>query len=299
MSQTAAKNEFPSLFNHRRRAGWGVAVLSGERDGKRWYLFEDGEERVLGIEGIALMRRVEKPDSDQQATHAHLMSLLAKRKRDGDAPEPPGAAAVLRQLERFRKKYQGGFFGQSWRKDEKGVLARRSRAVAAPRVQAELGLESLQELVSAQRFDAVWEHVEAALSESGLASTSKLRATPKSAQRLAETILDLLHGQDRYELRFDRLIEVYQSIFGEAPSWQTATALPALMFPEAHVYVEPTSFRKQLKAMARWGAFAPYPNGAAYGRCLGMAQALANMLAVRGEVPRDLMDVHDFIRATA
>lgn len=298
MGQTAAKNEFPSLFNHRKRSDWGVAVLSGERDGKRWYLFEDGEERVLGGEGIALMGRVEKPDVEQQATHAHLLSLLAKRKRDGDAPEPPGAVAVLRQLERFRKKYQGGFFGKSWRKDEKGVLARRSRAVAAPRAQAQLGLENLQELVSAQRFDAVWEHVESALSESGL-GTSKQRPTPKSGQRLAEATFDLLHGQDRYELRFDRLIETYQSIFGEAPTWQTATALPALMFPESHVYVEPTSFRKQLKSMARWGAFAAQPNGAVYGRCLGMAQALANMLAVRGEVPRDLLDVHDFIRATA
>jgi hypothetical protein len=29
-----------------------------------------------------------------------------------------------------------------------------------------------------------------------------------------------------------------------------------------------------------------------------MAQALANMLAQRGEVPRDLLDVHDFVRVT-
>jgi len=115
---------------------------------------------------------------------------------------------------------------------------------------------------------------------------------------LAEKTRELLHGRDTYEARFDRFIAAYESVFREAPSWQTATALPALMSPVDHVYVEPTSFRKQLKALSRYSAFAARPNGAAYTRCLGMAQSLANMLAARSEVPRDLLDIHDFVRFT-
>ena len=43
-----ADSEFPALFAHGTRKDWGVGVLSGVRDGKRTYLFEGGEERIMG-----------------------------------------------------------------------------------------------------------------------------------------------------------------------------------------------------------------------------------------------------------
>jgi hypothetical protein len=116
---------------------------------------------------------------------------------------------------------------------------------------------------------------------------------------LAEATSSLLHGPESYDHRFDRWIAAYASVFRDAPSWQTATALSALSAPVEHVYVEPAAFRKQLKALGRPNAFSARPVGAVYTRCLAAAQALANMLATRGEMPRDLLDVHDFIRATS
>jgi hypothetical protein len=71
------------------------------------------------------------------------------------------------------------------------------------------------------------------------------------------------------------------------------------MGPLDHVYVEPAAFRKQLRLLGRPSAFGARPTGAAYARCLAACQALANMLATHGEVPRDLLDVHDFIRSTS
>src|SRR5258706_15371233 len=67
--------EFPSLFSHAKRTNWGVGVVTEERDGKRTYLFEDGEERTLGAAGIELMRKIEQPDREQQATCTHLLSM--------------------------------------------------------------------------------------------------------------------------------------------------------------------------------------------------------------------------------
>jgi hypothetical protein len=295
MSHAQAAAQFPSLFSHRRRANWGVGVMSGESDGKRSYLFEDGEERVMGAGGIELMDKIEHPDSEQQATCVHLMSLLAKRKRGGEPTEAPGTSAVIRQLDRFHKKYHGGFFGKSWREDDKSMKVRQTRGVLAPKVRAELATEKLQELQATS--EAIWPLAQALLAESGL-GTGKAKKPIADVKPLAEALVDLLHGADPYEQRFDRFVAAYELTYGEAPTWQTATALPALMFPDAHVYVDPTPFRKQLKALARYSAFAARPSGGAYARCLGMAQVLANMLAARGEVPRDLLDVHDFVRVT-
>jgi hypothetical protein len=299
MNQLATNREFPSLFSHKKRADWGVGVLSGQEDGKRRYLFEDGEERIMGAGGIQLMFKVEHPDRDQQATCARLMALLAKRDGRSEPAETAaaGAAALLKQLERLHKKYPGGFFSKEWRSDEKNMHARQTRTTTAPKLQAELSLKNFEKLERAQRYEVICNHVINLLGESGLTTGPLKPVTNADQQRvLAEKTRELLHGRDTYDTRFDRFVGAYESVFHEAPSWQTATALPALMSPIDHVYVEPTSFRKQLKALSRYSAFAARPNGAAYARCLSMAQALANMLAARSEVPRDLLDVHDFVR---
>jgi len=299
MQQVATSREFPSLFGHKKRADWGVGVLSGEEDGKRRYLFEDGEERIMGAGGIQLMFKVEQPDRDQQATCARLMALLAKREGRSESAEAAGATTVVKQLERLHKKYQTGFFGKEWRSDEKNTYARQTRTTTAPKVQAELSAKNLEKLERAQRYNEIWGLVVKLLAESGLVPGQLKSPSNVEQQRLlAEKTRELLHGSDTYEARFDRFVAAYESALREAPSWQAATALPALMSPVDHVYVEPTSFRKQLKALSRYSAFAARPNGAAYTRCLGMAQGLANMLAARGEVPRDLLDVHDFVRFT-
>jgi hypothetical protein len=299
MTQAADVRDFPSLFSHKKRTDWGVGVLSAERDGKRSYLFEDGEERVMGAGGIELMRKVDQPNRDQQATCARLLALLAKREGRGGAEEAPGSAAVIKQLERLHKKFSGGFFSKEWRVDDKAMFARQTRASVVPKAQDQLSRKNLQNLVKEGKFEQLWGKAVAILDESGLAAT-QLRATSVKDQQqlIGMATFELLHGPDSYERRFDRFVAAYGTVFGETPSWQTATALPALMSPVDQVYVEPTSFRKQLKALSRYSAFVARPNSAAYQRCLSMAQALANMLAARGEVPRDLLDVHDFVRAT-
>jgi hypothetical protein len=138
-----------------------------------------------------------------------------------------------------------------------------------------------------------------AFADSGLPMDKMKTASNAEQQRnLGAAIRNFLHGNESYERRFDRFIRDYESVFHEAPSWEAATALPALISPTAQVLVEPASFRKQLKALSRLSTLGPRPTGSAYLRCLAMARTLANLLAAQGEVPRDLLDVHDFVRNT-
>jgi hypothetical protein len=290
--------DFPSIFCHAKRPDWGVGIVTAEGEGKRSYLFEDGEERTLGAAGIGHMRKVDHPDREQQQTCAHLLSLLAKRGARRDA-EAPSRAAIDAQLARFHRKYPGGFFGNEWRNAAKSASAGQGRGGVMNEIQERFAQERVAVRLQKQQFAELWDDAVELLGASGLATAPLQRARPPSEQRLlAEALSSLLQGEQSYEHRFDRFISAYASLFRDPPSWQTTTAFSALLAPLEHVYVEPTAFRKQLKLLGLPSAFGARPSGAAYLRCLAAAKKLANMLATRGEVPRDLLDVHDFIRAT-
>lgn len=293
----ASSPGFPTIFCHSKRPDWGVGIVSGEGEGKRSYLFEDGEERTLGAAGVHLMRKVEHPDPDQQQTCAHLLALVAKRAGHRDAET--SKSTVDAQLVRFHKKYHEGFFGSRWRSAAKSAFAGQVRGGAMAETQKRLASDRVARLLEERKFAELWDDALARLNASGMATGELQRARMPDEQRLlAETLANLLHGKQSYEHRFERWIGAYASVFKSAPSWQTATALSAMMTPVEHVYVEPTAFRKQLKRLALPSAFGSRPSGAAYLRCLAAAKSLANMLATHGEVPRDLLDVHDFMRAT-
>ncbi len=292
--------QFPTLFVHAQRADWGVSVLSGENDGKRRYLFEGGEERTMGQGALDLMHKVEQPDRHQRATYARLVALLAKRKTH-TVPSATRAAQspVAKQLANFHAKYSGGLHAAAWQGESQNLPARQKRAASAKRMREQLSATALDKLAAAQRLDAIWNQGLALLSDSELgAELPDAPATSNQQRTLGAAVHELLHGSDGYERRFDQFIASYESAFGKPPSWQTATVLPALMFPTSHVYVEPNTFRKQLKALSQLSALAARPNGVTYARCLNMARTLANQLAAHGEVPRDLLDVYDFMRST-
>jgi hypothetical protein len=245
------------------------------------------------------MRKVEQPDVEQRAAYARLMALLAKREKRTEVSKAPGSSAAMKQLERFHKKYPGGFFSREWKTDEATMFARRARGAMVERAQDKLSAAAVNKLLQAEKFEALWQLIIGTVNDSKLASEKLQAAVGLDQQRsLAEAGAGLLHGTESYEQRLDRFIAAYESAFRNPPSWEAVTAVSALTSPVEHVLVAPALFRKQLKALARSGTFGARPSGAGYTRCQTMAQALANLLAARGEVPRDMLDVHDFIRET-
>jgi hypothetical protein len=290
---------FPSLFSHLKRGDWGVSVLSGENDGKRRYLFEDGEERVMAAAAPHLMQRVQQPNREQQATYARLTALLAKREGATPAGVVSSSKALLEQLEKFRLAYPGGLCSPAWQKHEQHLRARRARQVATEQAQQALSRPAIERLAS-KDIGAIWTQTVALVASSELASDELQTTSNGDEQRaLGESVRDLLHGTDPYERRFDRFMLRYGAVFRGDLSWQAATALPALVSPLDHVCVEPTSFRKQLKALSRHSALGARAGGSAYVRCRAMARTLASALAANGEVPMDLLELQAFIHATA
>jgi hypothetical protein len=109
-----AESEFPALFAHGTRKDWGMGVLAGERDGKRSYLFESGEERVMGGGAYDMMRKVSPLDKEQQATLARLTALVARRQGRAD-PSKAAGFSLLEQLEgHHRTCLPKGLCGSAW-----------------------------------------------------------------------------------------------------------------------------------------------------------------------------------------
>ncbi len=98
------------LFVHSLRSDWGLAILSHELDGKRHYLFQDGQRRALAIGFDAMMRRIEAPTLEQHAAYTRLRKLVAPRRQEGGADW----AGFEAQLERLRQSYPGGLSGTKW-----------------------------------------------------------------------------------------------------------------------------------------------------------------------------------------
>lgn len=290
-----AESEFPSLFEHGTRKDWGVSVLAGVRDGKRRYLFETGEERIMASGAHDMMRKIASLDPDQQSTLARLTALVARRE---GLPDPSKAAGVmlLEQLALLRKTYPEGFNDPAWESEKR---AARVRGTVLAEAQELLSLKALDAQLKAQQFDAVWASVAKVLKATEWVPSDQLKPAPDMGLGLlAGAVRELFYGSATLEQRVDRFVLAYETAFRRPPRWETATALLAIVFPGDHVLVDLASFRKQLKALGSKGPLPQRPSGPAYARCANAARIIATKLTENGAAPLDLLDIHDFIRFT-
>lgn len=295
MTLAADDLTFRTLFSHALRKDWGVGVLAGEADGKRRYLFEDGEERTLANGFEQLMKQVERPTPEQRLALARLQGLLAGRAKNGGDGAKPAGFAISKQLAKFRETYAAGFSDPSWLEDVRGGASGRVR-IALTAAEDRLSAKALDSLASQRGSADAWQVARDILAASGLVPTAQLaRTLPSGDQGLSDAIRELLHGTGSYDERFDQFVSMFKTAFGAPPGWELATALSALVHPLDHVCVDATMFKKQVKAVSAQRAVPAQPSASGYATFLSVARLIANKLSERGEVPRDLLDVRDFI----
>jgi hypothetical protein len=155
MTQAANESRSLSLFAHKNRKDWGVGVLAWEADGKRGYLFENGEERTMASGFFELMRRVEHPNADQSAAYAKLQRILAARAKARASARL--GATFADHVEKFRETYAGGLQDAKWVTDIRGDGAEQR----APRHRDAMVRDAKKQL-SAAALDALIGHRRAA-----------------------------------------------------------------------------------------------------------------------------------------
>jgi hypothetical protein len=306
MTEPTSEPSTLPLFNHTTRKEWGVGVLIREDEGKRAYVFEDGEERTMANGFHQLMRRVEHPSDAQKAFYERQRGLLAGRAKAKSSASQSDGPTFHDQVEKFHKTYSAGLADPKWVQDIRGegmeTRFRRHRNALIREAQEQLSLPALDALAKTQSSAQIWELVTTILGHSDLVPAVQLKM-PKSAdsEHLRGLVLatrELLHGKAPYEQRFDAYISGLSLVIGEAPRWELATALSAAFHPTEHVCVHPSTFRQQLKVMGSHRASPARATSAGYARLLATARQVSTKLTEYGPPPRDLLDVYDFIRFT-
>lgn len=295
------------LFAHATRKDWGVGVLAWELNGKRGYLFDDGVERTMASGFYELMGRVERPNPDQRAAYLRLQRVLAGRARAHRQMIETDGPNFYDQVARLRKTYPAGLLDSKWveeiRGEESKSRSSRHRAALIGEAREQLNAEKLDLLLASQRYGQVWELIVSVLNRSDLVPKAQLKQ-PKllrgeQQRELALAASELLHATGPYEKRFDRFLAALAAYSNEAPRWEIATALSAIVHPAEHVCVHPAVFRQQFKIIGSPGTLpAAKPTGGGYMRVLAATRTVATKLSEQGEVARDLLDLHDFIRIT-
>lgn len=295
---STAEPPIAGLFIHTRRSDWGLAVLSHELDGKRHYLFQDGQKRALASGFDAMMQRIDAPTLEQHAAYARLQKQVGSR---GQAPAPDSAAFAA-QLERLRQSYPGGLSGSKWEEEIRGSSVEKAlgRDASIALARQELAREKLETLLSARRFEEVWALVTSVLKTSGLVAKAQLEVpVPRDrVHDLAVAVCGRLSDATPNAERFDRFVTALTVATGRIPSWELVTAPSALLHPREHVCVELGSLRRQLKVNGSRRTLATRPSGSAYAVALAHTHAMIHKLTDHGEAPRDLLDVRDFMAIT-
>lgn len=309
MSAATDDTSLPKLFAHATRKEWGVGVLAWETANKRGYLFHDGVERTLAAGFYEMMGIVEHPSEDQAILCQRLRRVLAGRATANahHLITETNGQTFYDQVARLRKTYSGGLLDPKWIEEVRGEGAKprslRRRTTLIAEAQQQLSAEALDTLLSSQRYAQIWDVVVALLGNTDLVPKSQLapaKAVRSEQQReLALSIRDVLYGNGAYEPRFNRFLAALSAHSGKPASWEIATALSAIVHPTEHVCVHATVFRLQFRIIGTPGTPpAAKPTGAGYARVLAASRVVAQKLADQGEVSRDLLDVHDFIRVT-
>jgi hypothetical protein len=304
MSEIAATDSSANhrqLLRHRARPAWGLAIHAGEIDGQQAFQFEDGTMRRIAESHVGLLEPVEVGFEVEQAALSRLNELAGLTLARDAAAEGETLLTFDDQVAIFQHQFKGGFAGSGWQKKQRGAGTKRAlkrhRDPAIARARELLSESAIAELLAGMRHDEVVRRAVEVLHESSLVEArpiEALRRLPRDCIRpFAEALRDVLYGEGRYELRLLQLLQALRS--GGETSWALATALPALVQPERHVCVRPSTFREQARWMAPHLVLEKQADSRQYLVLLGMAKNVADKLTERDLAPRDLLDVYDFM----
>ncbi|MCX4239580.1 hypothetical protein [Paraliomyxa miuraensis] len=299
----------PMVYEHVKRAQWGLAALLWEQDGKRGYRFEDGSERVFS-EGYyhlleprpAIGETAEKLlASVHRETGSGSAGASANRASAVSKPVPPTLEELVAV---FHETYAGGFSDPRWQQQVRGEGAKRRtkkhREPAVHDAKQRLDRDTLDELLAQGNAAEVLARAVAVLGATDLVTATQLEvlrgATPSLA--LAHAIRDLVHEPDPEGVAFDRACTLIMRARGKPPSWPLLSGLRALVHPGEDVCIRPSVFFGMVGVIAPYRARKVTPQGLHYRHLSGVARELREQLVAMGEQPRDMLDVHDFIWET-
>ena len=238
MTQPANESRSPSLFTHKNRKDWGVGVLAWEANGKRGYLFDNGEERTMASGFFELMRG--------SSTRVRKRTLLAA---GCNGSWPHQRALMLRNesahtfadhVEKFSRPYPTVPEDPKWLIEVRGEGAERRAPHTAMRRSRGKGSALLcsprcaDQPSRSTNKSGTWSRPcsAAPISCSGRSNEEAEIGHRRAAPRTRRCRTRLAPRKNAVRAALRALPRALAGFFGEPARWEMATALSALVHPK-------------------------------------------------------------------
>jgi hypothetical protein len=294
------------LYRHTKRPEWGLAILAWDRGHTRGYQFEDGRFRKIKKGYFKLLEPVDEFDESGDIVRSSLTEAVLQADRSANRPLKQPVCAFDEQVDLFLRLYPKGFHDPEWIAEHRGEpgesALKRHRDPVVQEAAERLSAARCEELISSGRQVELADTIIEILGGTTLVAISYAkqlrRLEDEEKVQFAESVANLLHGEEHFSRRFRAHLEVMERLLGQRPSWRAATALPAIVHPDRHVSVRRSAFARQAGSIAPAAKYGRKPRVGSYRNYRRVAMGVKKRLIDAGHEPRDLLDVHDFIWAT-
>ncbi len=295
-----------TVYRHQRCADWGLAAIVWEREGKRGYRFEDGRERTFKEGYYQLFEAVDLDDAKARKLLADIErdAVVAQAVASGMKMPKERAATIEELITVFRGSYPDGFADPKWTKRVRGEgsrrRAKRHRGAALGDAARLLDAAVLDQMLAAEDPAGVLRNVVDVMAATDLMTAKQLEALRGAEPRmdLARALRDHLHETDPEGIRFNRVLQLLVRAGVARPSWALLSGLRMLVDPSREICIRSSVFFTMMRTLSPRPARKVSPKGREYNRLVRMARDLRDRLREAGEVPRDMVDVYDFVWET-
>lgn len=309
----------PVTFKHELQPDWGAGLVVQDL-GKHWVVFfEKAGEKKFVKDKAAVLVPVQLEPAALAALQAKATGRKAKAAPRPSAAHRPAAkvrpkkvaaprfATFAEQLALFEKLFVGGFQGELYVKEERGVAG----ATGAEGYK-EAGVALAKQALSAEAFasrspDELFAAAQQVLSATNIVFPIEgpipfRQLQGEDREKAMAALKDLLHGEGEYADRVERFAASVNlkdaKGAGKKVTWPLATVFGGLFAPTEHTCVKPTAFAGQAATLGLSVQKTQPVNAAGYRLFLDVAKKTEALLREAGQQPRDLLDVYTFIWRT-
>ncbi|MEZ4251981.1 MAG: hypothetical protein R3B99_27525 [Polyangiales bacterium] len=301
---TPSVTGLPTLYRHPARKKWGVGLVLERLADRAHVQFQDGRLRTIHVDYLRKLEPVDRPYDVARGLVDALESMAPDdlRNRGRRRSEP---ITIDEQLAYLVVEFPKVFADPGWVEEHRGDgrkrPLKRHRDALIARARRELAEDALK-ATREKGADAVVDLLGKLAKSTSLVGTKEAGAfasiDASHHEAVADAVVVLLHGKAPLEERFDGWVRALEAALGDVPSWPLATLFLGTFEPDRHAVVHPSAFEQQARYMAPGLRCGDRPMGVLYERLRTMARETFERLSERGLVPRDLIDVHDFMWAT-
>lgn len=306
-----------TVFKNESQPDWGMGLVV-EDGADHWVLyFEHGgrkkfiKSKSKGLVAVTLdAKSLATLETKSHSKHAHLRAGVKPKPKKPGLPKKAVARfdSLAQQILFFEKLFPGGFEGEAFTNQERGVLGATvgksgNKAVAMAAAKEELSAARFASATPEELFESATRVLKGTNIVFPIEGAIPFVGMEPLARATAMTGLkQLLHGEGEYGLRVERFANSVglkdKKGQSKTVTWPFATVFGALFNSTAFSCIKPTPFASQAATLGLAVEVKQPVTSRGYQQFHEVVTLTQAKLLEAGQKPRDLLDVSAFIWRT-